>query len=409
MINDASVTVADTIWNKTLTLTKNVVTEIKFEATSGSGDTTTETRYVKYMNCMEINFNSTYASLLGMTSQTEEFFVPAEFEDNGTYYKVIGFTWNVTQSDYPKLKKLTIDDNYTGTIGPSMFQNNSVIETVILSKNTSGIETSAFTNCTNLKKIEINWENINTLGGNPFAYSPNIEFGEIKFNNTITSIPSSAFSGCKKITKVTLGNNITSIGNSAFSNCESITEFIFNNKVETIGTFAFNGCYSLNNTTLPNTLKSIGQNAFFNCRTITSITVPNSVTTIGQEAFGQCYSLTTVKLSNAITSIPNNLFATCTALQEVNIPEGVTTMGTSVFIQDTALKTVYLPSTLTNITGPILLGLDDMEKVIYNGTLADWAKITKGDYWIYNYTDHSIILQCSDGNITIASGEKSNA
>ncbi|WP_214658725.1 leucine-rich repeat protein [Candidatus Formimonas warabiya] len=173
--------------------------------------------------------------------------------------------------------------------------------------------------------------------------------------DTVTSVGDSAFSGCSKLTSVTLSQNLRNIEASAFYNCGSLTEVIIPDSVESIGSAAFSNCGSLVSVTLPKNaaftaipeklfsgdgklkttnmaslthLESIGSQAFFDSG-IESMTIPNSVTSIGDRAFEACRALESVTLPEnaAFTAIPDHLFGECEALQSLMIPESVTSIG----------------------------------------------------------------------------------
>ena len=102
----------------------------------------------------------------------------------------------------------------------------------------------------------------------------------------VTSIGSSAFDGCSKLTSVTIPDGVTSIKDAAFRNCRGLASV-----------------------TIPDGVTSIGNSAFFGCSGLTSVTIPSSVTSIGYYAFGGCSGLISfsVDAGNANYSSVNGL------------------------------------------------------------------------------------------------------
>ena len=141
----------------------------------------------------------------------------------------------------------------------------------------------------------------------------------ISVTYSVTSIGSSAFSGCSGLTSVTIPNSVTSIGEWAFSGCSSLTSVTIPNSVTSIGNYAFCICSSLTSVTIPSSVTSIGDLAFCNCSGLTSVTIPNSVTSIGGWAFSGCSGLTSVTIPNSVTSIGERAFEDCTGLTAVTI------------------------------------------------------------------------------------------
>lgn len=116
----------------------------------------------------------------------------------------------------------------------------------------------------------------------------------------VTSIAKGAFSGCKKLSKVTIPNGIITIGANAFKGCVKLSTVSIPNSVESIGANAFSGCKKLKTVTLKSgsKLKTIGDKAFYKCVVLTKITIPKNVTTIGKSAFYGCKKLKTITIKS---------------------------------------------------------------------------------------------------------------
>ena len=152
----------------------------------------------------------------------------------------------------------------------------------------------------------------------------------------VTSIGERAFENCSRLTSVVIGNGVTSIGESAFYNCSSLTSVIWNAKNCTkAGSFdypIFSGCSKLSTITIGENVKTIPAYAFKGCSELTSITIPDSVTSIGSFAFYDCSSLTSITIPDGVTSIGDRVFRDCDSLTSITIPDGVTSIGESAFV-----------------------------------------------------------------------------
>ena len=158
-----------------------------------------------------------------------------------------------------------------------------------------------------------------------------------------------AFSGCSRLTSLTLPASITRIGDDAFCCCSGLTSLTLPAGITEIGYGAFWGCSGLTSLNLPAGITSIGDDAFYGCSGLTSITLPAGITEIGGGAFGFCSGLTSINLPAGITSIGEYAFYGCSGLTSVTLPAGITEIGECAFYGCSGLTSLTLPSSLTQI------------------------------------------------------------
>ena len=180
------------------------------------------------------------------------------------------------------------------------------------------------------------------------AEAPN-EMTNLKLLYGVTSIGNSAFSGCSRLTSVTIPNSVTSIGNSAFSGCSRLTGIEIPNSVTSIGDGTFSNCTNMTNVTIGSGVTSIGQYAFYTCTNMTNVTIGSGVTSIGNSAFSGCSRLTGIEIPNSVTIIGNFAFSECTNMTNVTIGSGVTSIGSSAFSGCSRLTGIEIPNSVTII------------------------------------------------------------
>lgn len=145
----------------------------------------------------------------------------------------------------------------------------------------------------------------------------------------VTQIANSAFSGCTRITKITIPSSITKVGNSAFSNCDKLENVIFEGDTCTFGTEVFYNCRSIKELSLPANTKNISQRMFNGCSSLKDFVIPATVTSIGNEAFGLCGSLKEFTIPSTVTFIGKNAFIGCNSVSAFNVASGNTVYSSS--------------------------------------------------------------------------------
>lgn len=236
-----------------------------------------------------------------------------------------GYVDNTTQpeSDYSGFIDIPEFIDYNGnsyrvtSIGESAFVDCNNLTSVSIPNSVMSISHSAFYGCSSLTSVHISdiaaWCNI-MFNDNPLNYAHHLymngeEIKDLVIPNSVTSISSSAFSGCSGLISAIIPNSVTSIGDSVFLDCKGLISVIIPNSVTSIDKATFSGCISLTSVTLSNSVTTISNNAFEGCSGLTSVTLPNSVTTIGNNAFSGCRGLISVVIGSGVTSIADNAFS----------------------------------------------------------------------------------------------------
>lgn len=132
------------------------------------------------------------------------------------------------------------------------------------------------------------WSNITTTDN---VVIPSTYDDGTNGEHPVVGIDERVFSGCKRLTNITIPDSVTSIGVYAFSGCDSLKGVTIGNSVTSIGEGVFNWCSSLISITIGSGVTTIGNGAFSNCRSLTSVTIPTGVTSIGAAAFYNCSKL----------------------------------------------------------------------------------------------------------------------
>ncbi len=284
-------------------------------------------------------------------------------------------------------QNLSLSDNI---VGPCMFFELRKLESVILPKSITDIDSRAFGEVSNLQSIEIP-QTVKFIANDAFYNC--LKMVEVLLPKNLESIGSGVFSGCVSLEKMTIPNSVKEIGSDIFRDCTNLksvtipagfvpmdSKHIFNGcsnlstlnidgKYTSIGDQFFyragltsfdvpegvisigNGAFQnskITSISIPNTVTSIDRQAFRNTQ-LTSITIPNSVTSLGGYALCDCGNLASVTLSSNLSTLEECLLVNA-CLKSLVIPSSVTTIKNRA-LDDTGLESLTIPSTITNIGG----------------------------------------------------------
>ena len=258
------------------------------------------------------------------------------------------------------LTSVTIPEGVT-KIGNQVFYKCYKLTSLTIPDSVTHIGYGSFPYCTSLTSFSVSNDNpsYSSVDGVLFNKDqtilisyPNGKSSTYTIPDTVSTIGSSAFEGCK-LTSITIPDSVTYIGGDAFSGCYNLSSIIIPDSVTDIGGSAFEDCTKLTSITIPDGVTSIGTFAFSGCRNLASITLPDSMTSIGGMAFSFCTSLTAIVIPDSVTEVGSGMFRNCSALQSVTLPNQITELpsfDTVGFFQDcSSLSEIVIPESVTRI------------------------------------------------------------
>ena len=260
------------------------------------------------------------------------------------------FGANIVSNKYDADKDcwvITFDGDIT-TIGNAAFVYCSSLTSVTIPDSVTEIGGGAFYGCSRLTSVTIP-DSVTTIGD--AAFNDCSRLTSVTIPDSVTTIGVGAFCGCSSLKEFNGkyasedGRCLIIDGTLTFFASAGLTEYTIPDSVTSIGSSAFSGCSSLTSVTIGDSVTTIGDSAFNDCSSLTSITIPDSVTTIGDSAFFYCSSLTSVIIGDSVTTIEFCAFSGCSSLTSVTIPDSVTTIVSSAFSGCSSLTSVYCKAT----------------------------------------------------------------
>lgn len=216
------------------------------------------------------------------------------YEDNKDYFKKVG-----GNQTYARIANVTV--NYIS----DQYWDGSKWQSVTSANPTKGV----FAEAGNIVELTVG-DNFNGVGAYAFYGCTSLE--SIKFNNGLSAIGEGAFSNCSNLKgiELPLSCNLTAIGVKAFEACTQLTSFTLPVNVTQIGDYAFDGCERLKTVDLcsegataagetSNRLRQVGAFAFRNCKALESLTFSDSCPAqIDLSCFDGCTSLKSICARN---------------------------------------------------------------------------------------------------------------
>lgn len=225
----------------------------------------------------------------------------------------------------------------------------------------------------------------------------------------VTRIEEYAFSGCSKLTSISIPDSLTSISSNAFVNCDNMTFNKFdngyylgneNNPYLILFKAKSNDIYTCN---INKDCKSINSCAFDNCNNLTSISIPSSVVNLGIN----CENLKTlyydgtieewlnIKRYNSFMGL-NDYNLECfyikdengteqynenkySLLEDVVIPEGVNTIPSYAFYNCSSITSISIPSSVLKLDDCVFDGWSSLQSIFLSNGITSIGYMAFGD------------------------------
>lgn len=153
-----------------------------------------------------------------------------------------------------------------------------------------------------------------------------------------------------------------------------ITSITIDYGVTSIGTSAFTGCSNVQQINIPDSVEHIYPYAFSFCKGLHTVQLPSSLTLISEELFAECDNLKNLSIPDTVTEIGANAFLRCKVFSLETLPSGIQRIGAAAFENCGSIENLELPKTLESI-GEAAFGGTIIDKASFDGTLEKWVAI----------------------------------
>lgn len=188
---------------------------------------------------------------------------------------------------------------------------------------------------------------------------------EVVLPDTIETISSYAFNGCKNLKKINFPESLTYIGDYAFSNT-SIEAAEISENIEHLGNGAFKNT-KIKSIIIPSNIVTIPSHLFEDCKFLQYVEIADGVENISEYAFNNCKSLYTLIIPNSIRHIYEYSFNHCENLEDVSLKDTyVEALTDYSFAYCSNLINFEFPQNLTSLSSTTFYGCDNFEATTYN-------------------------------------------
>ena len=303
------------------------------------------------------------------------------------------------------LKKVVLPASAT-TVGNRAFEGCEKLSDINLSQLTT-LKYSCFKNCKGITEYTLSPGTTVTatysISDSPFYGSGLTKVDVLEGN---TTVPNYMFCDCDNLSEVNLPTTLTTMGQSCFANVPSLKEITIKSELTITGSSTALSPFKntgLERITFVDGITKVPQKLFREgCSNVTEINLPSSITKIDTDAFYGCSSLSNLNLPGSVEVIEYNAFYGATSLNELNINSSWYKHGSNLIsaFNGSAIKDVYVQGGITELNRMELAGSSDgitlhlptsvtsidsyafeegeTYSVIYDGTEAEYALITKG-------------------------------
>ncbi len=286
-------------------------------------------------------------------------------------------------------------------------------------------------------------EGVTTLGFEAFAWCENLK--SVTLPTTITDfgddeekkIYAETFFKCEALTEIVLPEGITKLGSSMFGSCKALKKVTLPSTLTVIPKYLFTNCSNLGEVTLHSTLTKIDCGGFLNCKlddiyfdgTVEQWQAVLDKTKESEHltnvfGFNSCYLVTCTDgyyidtdtgynmqqndgTKNGDVSVYNGISSDNDAWSKIVIPHyGTFEDGTEcywtatcegTFLGNKYITSIAIPSEINVLGKSAFACCENLSRILYDGTRAEWSNVQKGDNWNYGMGEYTVY--CTDGTV----------